>query len=199
MRERKSLKTIYGLLFNSGPAVQMVSIITLYRIITAPLIIIFIFTGHYDVVKWMILASFFTDSIDGYLARKYKARSVLGAKLDSIGDDLTILVSLIGLFKYYPDFLREQAPLLIAMLGIFFIQLGYALYKYKKATSFHTWLAKSAAVLQAAFILSLYFFETVYYPIFYISAGVTIIELIEEIIMVYLLPQWQADVKGLIS
>lgn len=197
MRERKSLKTIYGLLFNSGTAVQLVSLITLYRIVTAPLLLFLTFTGHMDIFKWLLLASFSTDAIDGHLARKYNARSILGAKLDSIGDDLTILVAIIALFNTHFYFISEQVVLFSAMLGFFFLQLAYALYKYKKATSFHTYLAKTAAVLQAAFILSTFFFDTVFYPVFFLAAGVTIIELIEEIIIVRLLPKWEADVKGL--
>ena len=74
--------------------------ITLYRIIAAPFLLVLIFTGQYDIFKWLLGLSFFTDLIDGFLARKYKVASVLGTRLDSIGDDLTVLVGVIAFFAW---------------------------------------------------------------------------------------------------
>lgn len=195
--ERKNIKTIYGLLFKSSPAVRMVNIITLYRIITSPLLIFLIFLDQLNIFKWLLLASFSTDAIDGRLARKYKAVSILGSKLDSIGDDLTVLVGIIALLKTNPEFIKEQAFVMIGLLGLFFIQLSLSLFKYKKLSSFHTYLAKMAAVSQGFFLLSVFFFETIFYPLFYTALVITAFELIEEIILTLLLPKWKNDVKGL--
>jgi len=195
--EKKNLKTIYGLIFKSGHAVRYVNLITLYRVATSPLLLVLAFTNQLDIFKWMLLASFTTDAIDGFLARKYKATSILGAKLDSIGDDLTILVAVIAVFITYPEFFREEKFIILGMLGLFFLQLFYALAKYKRPTSFHTYLAKAAAILQGFSLLSLFFFETIVYSLFYTASIVTSVELIEEIIIVMLLPEWKNDVKGL--
>ncbi len=56
----------------------------------------------------MLIVSFFTDVVNVILTRKFKANSVLGAKLDSIGDDLTILAAVIGLAVAKTDFLKEH-------------------------------------------------------------------------------------------
>ena len=64
-------------------------------------------------------------------------------------------------------------------------------------TGFHTWLAKTAALLQGIFLLLVFFTDQPFMPLFYAAAIITILQLIEEIILVHLLPQWQANVKGL--
>jgi CDP-diacylglycerol--glycerol-3-phosphate 3-phosphatidyltransferase len=45
--------------------------ITGYRMLAAPVLVWLIFTGNLDLFKWMLAISFFTDLIDGYLARRF--------------------------------------------------------------------------------------------------------------------------------
>lgn len=171
--------------------------ITLYRIIAAPFLLILLLNGQYTIFKWLLGVSFFTDLIDGYLARKYNVTSILGTKLDSIGDDLTILVAMIGLFVTKPAFIKQEIILFIILFSLFLVQIIYAYIRYGKMTSFHTYLAKTAAILQGVFLLLVFFTDKPIMPLFYAAAIITILELIEEIILVSLLPEWEANVKGL--
>lgn len=171
--------------------------ITLYRIVTAPLLLVLLFLKQYDLFKWLLAVSFFTDLIDGFLARKYKVTSILGTKLDSIGDDLTVAVAVTGLFVIFPEFIRQQKWVFIILLALFLIQMAYAFTRYGKMTNFHTWLAKTAALLQGIFLLLTFFTGQPYLLLFYTAAIVTMLELIEEIILVYLLPEWKTNVRGL--
>ena len=70
--------------------------ITFYRMISSLLLLYFIISDQPDLFKWFLAISFFTDAIDGFLARYYHVTSIMGAKIDSIGDDLTVLMGLIG-------------------------------------------------------------------------------------------------------
>jgi CDP-diacylglycerol--glycerol-3-phosphate 3-phosphatidyltransferase len=171
--------------------------ITLYRIIAAPYLLILLFTGQYHLFKWLLGVSFFTDLIDGYLARKYKVASILGTRLDSIGDDLTVLVAIVALFVMQPAFIKQEKVIFIILFSVFLLQTVYALIRYKKITSFHTYFAKTAAVLQGLFFLFFFFTDKPYKSLFYAAAIVTILELIEETILVWLLPKWETNVKGL--
>ena len=173
--------------------------ITLYRLVAAPVLIVLAFTRNLDVFKWLLALSFFTDLIDGYLARKFKVTSIAGARLDSVADDLTIAAGMVGLFLFKPEFIREEFLILCIVFGLFFIQLGMALVRYGKITSFHTWLAKTAAILQGTFLILCFFLPQPLYILFYLAAGITAIELIEEIILVLMLPKWKANVKSLYS
>lgn len=178
-------------------AFYLINGITLYRIVTAPLLIVLLFRGEQELFKWLLGVSFFTDLIDGVLARTFKVTSILGTRLDSVGDDLTVLVAILGLGVLQPQFFIEQWTLLLPLGILFLLQTGFALYRYGKITSFHTYLAKLAALAQGVFLLFFFFFETIYYSLFYAAAFITMAELAEEIIIVWLLPQWKSNVRGL--
>ena len=142
-------------------AFYLINCITLYRIVTAPLLIVLLFRGEQELFKWLLGVSFFTDLIDGVLARTFKVTSILGTRLDSVGDDLTVLVAILGLGVLQPRFFIEQWTLLLPLGILFLLQTGFALYRYGKITSFHTYLAKLAALAQGVFLLSFFFFETI--------------------------------------
>ena len=170
--------------------------ITLYRVIAAPFLLILLFTKHYDIFKWLLGVSFFTDLIDGYLARKFKVTSILGTRLDSIGDDLTVLVGLIALFVLKLEFIKQHVIIFIILLVLFLVQTTYAFIRYRKMTNFHTYLAKTAALLQGVFLILIFFSKEPSLILFYAATVVTMLELTEEIILVRMLPQWKANVKG---
>ena len=170
--------------------------ITLYRVIAAPFLLVLLFTKQHEIFKWLLGVSFFTDMIDGYLARKFKVTSILGTKLDSIGDDLTVLVGLIALFVLKLEFIKQHVIIFIILLVLFFVQTTYAFIRYRKMTNFHTYLAKTAALLQGIFLILVFFTEEPILILFYAATIITMLELDEEIILVRMLPHWRANVKG---
>ena len=165
----------------------------------APLVICLAFLHNEDLFKWLLALSFLTDAIDGLLARKYHVTSKKGSRLDSLGDDLTVLAAFIGMLVFKMDFVRQQLLILLILAGLWLLQLILALMRYRRLTSFHTWLAKGAAILQGSFLLLLFFLPSPPLILFYIAAAATGLDLVEEIIMVLLLKEWKADVKGLYS
>ena len=170
--------------------------ITLYRVIAAPFLLALLFTKQYDLFKWLLGVSFFTDLIDGYLARKFKVTSILGTRLDSIGDDLTVLVGLIALFVLKSEFIKQHIIIFVILLVLFLVQTTYAFIRYRKMTNFHTYLAKTAALLQGIFLILVFFTEEPILILFYAATIITMLELAEEIILVRMLPHWRANVKG---
>ena len=174
----------------------IVNVITLYRIIMFPVLLLLIIDQRQDIFKWLIAISFFTDAIDGFLARRFKAVSKFGSMLDSIGDDLTIVVAITGIIIFKPEFLRHEAIPITLLWTLFLLQTILALIRYRRLSSFHTYAAKIAAILEGIFILLLFFDRPVYF-LFRITAIAIAIDLVEEIILVMLLPHWETDVKGL--
>ncbi len=171
--------------------------ITLYRVIAAPFLLALVFTKQYDVFKWLLGVSFFTDFIDGYLARKYKVTSVFGSRLDSIGDDLTVIAAIVGLFVFKPEFIKEELIMIIALGVLYVIQTSLSFFRYGKITSFHTYTAKVAAILQGIFLLLVFFTPEPNKILFYIATVATALDLIEEITLVIVFKKWKANVKGL--
>jgi phosphatidylglycerophosphate synthase len=141
--------------------------------------------------------SFFTDVLDGWLARKYKGTSKLGATLDSIADDLTIIAGIIGVIVLKSEFLKQQMLFIGLLLILFILHLCLAFIRYDKISSFHTYMAKLAALLQGSFLILLFFLPQPVYVSFYVAFFATVIDLAEEIILVLLLPEWETNVKGL--
>lgn len=171
--------------------------ITFYRLIAAPALLFLVIENRLDIFKWFLALSFFTDAIDGYLARRFNVFSLFGSKLDSVADDLTIIVSVIAMFVFKPEMVKQEIMLISFLLILFVVQTILALIRYGKISSFHTYFAKCAAVLQAAFLILLFFLPQPSFILFYFTVIITAIELVEEIILVLILPEWEVNVKGL--
>ena len=148
------------------------------------------------IFKWLLPVSFLSDMVDGYLARRFKVKSILGAKLDSIADDLTVVAGLIGLVVLKPGLIHNEATILIILFVMYVIQTVAALIKYHKLSGFHTYTAKTAAVFQGIFLILVFLLPNIPYGLFFIAAITTAFDLIEEITLVIMLPKWEADVKG---
>ena len=170
--------------------------ITVYRILAVPVLLWLLFSKHHEVFKWMLAISFLTDAVDGYLARRYQVVSMLGARLDSIGDDLTIAVAITGVFMLNFNFILDELIWIVVLVALSLLQVGLAFARYGKMTAFHTYIAKGAAVVQAAFLLCFFFFSQPSYILFYVTAIITGLDLLEEIVLIYLLPVYRLDVKG---
>lgn len=175
----------------------VINAITIYRLVAAPFLIGLIIYQRYDLFKWLLALSFFTDAIDGFLARRFKVTSVLGSRLDSVADDFTVVAAIIAAIVFKAQFLLQELMVIIILLVLFIVQVVSALVRYRKLTSFHTYAAKAATILQGVFFLFLFFLPEPLYPLFYTAVALTAIDLIEEIILVLLLSEWKVNVKGL--
>jgi phosphatidylglycerophosphate synthase len=175
----------------------LVNGITLYRIVAAPVLILLALTGNLDIFKWLLPVSFLTDLLDGTLARELKVTSIFGSKLDSIGDDLSFAAAVVGIFAFKVDFILHNVIIIVSLMGLYLFQTISALVKYGKITSFHTYLAKLAAIFQGCFLVLLFLLPAPLYWLFYTAAILTIIDILEEIIVLIYLPVWESDVKGL--
>ena len=167
-----------------------------YRIAAAPFLIVFILLSDREIFAWLLLISYCTDAIDGFLARKLKITSPRGSQLDSMGDQITLVLGLIGLFVFETSFIKENIILITIAFIPYIIQMIIAYLKYGKATAFHTYLAKLSAMVQSIFILWSLFFSPDY-PLFYIMIGIGLLETFEEIVLIYMYDNWASDVKGI--
>ncbi|HEX6334357.1 MAG TPA: CDP-alcohol phosphatidyltransferase family protein [Flavisolibacter sp.] len=179
------------------PGFYLVNGITLYRLLASFVLLFLVATGREETFKWMLAISFFTDAIDGPLARRFHTVSPAGARLDSIADDLTIVSAIVGMIVFKPSFITEELTLVVILAGLYLVQVFMALARYHKLTSFHTILAKVAAVFQGVFLILLFFLPEPPYILFYAAAVVTILDLVEEMILIWMLPVWQTDVRGI--
>lgn len=166
-----------------------------YRIFAAPILLILLWLDLRLVFTWLLLVSYSTDAIDGYLARKLKITSARGSQLDSFGDQITLIIGLIGLFYFETNFIETNLALILIAFIPYIVQILIAYFKYGKATAFHTYLAKLSAILQSLFILWALFFSPEY-VLFYIMIIIGLLETFEEITLIFMYEKWASDVKG---
>lgn len=167
-----------------------------YRIFAAPFLLALIWLDHQAIFTWLLLISYSTDAVDGYLARKLKITSRRGSQLDSMGDQITLAVGIVGLYYFETDFIKNNLLLIVMAFIPYFFQMFLAYFKYGKATAFHTYLAKLSAVLQGLFILWSLFFNPEY-SLFYIMIVISLLETFEEISLIFMYDEWASDVKGI--
>lgn len=167
-----------------------------YRILAAPFLLILILIDLQLAFTWILLISYCTDAIDGYLARKLKITSPRGSQLDSFGDQVTLIIGLIGLYYFETAFITKNLIIILFAFIPYIIQMLIAYAKYGKATAFHTYLAKLSAIVQSIFILWSLFFNPEY-ALFYVMIIIGILETIEEITLIFMYDQWASDVKGI--
>ena len=109
---------------------------------------------------------------------------------------LTLIAGLLGLWTFERVFILENLVLISIAFLPYILQMIIAFIKYGRATAFHTYLAKTSAILQAVFILWTLFFGPVYW-LFYVMIAVGILETIEEITLIFMYDEWVKDVKGI--
>ncbi len=166
-----------------------------YRILAIPLLAATLIWGSREVFTWLLLISYSTDAIDGQLARRLNLCSARGAQLDSIGDQLTLAAGLVGIWIFETAFVLEYIWPIGLALGLYLLQMGIAYYKYGKTTAFHTYMAKTSALLQGIFVLWALFFGPVTW-LFWTVIVMGVLETVEEITLIFMYDSWVKDVKS---
>jgi CDP-diacylglycerol--glycerol-3-phosphate 3-phosphatidyltransferase len=155
-----------------------------------------IWTGEREWFAWILALAFTTDLVDGQLARWLKKESRIGSILDSYGDTLTILTGLAGSWVFEKTHFLVHWELLTLVLSMHLVQLFLCLWRYGRPSSFHTYSAKVGALVIGCFLIytMMFQFTDVF---FYITMAFLILDALEESILVFLLPEWKNDVKGI--
>ena len=76
---------------------QIPNAITIARMVAAFPLLYFLIEANAQVAFWIAMLAGLSDSIDGYLAKKFDWRTALGGLLDPIADKLLLCVCFIGL------------------------------------------------------------------------------------------------------
>ena len=169
--------------------------ITFSRIIAVPVVIITTFLGLKIVTGIVIFLALCTDMADGYVARHYKMASNAGAKLDSVADVSLFLVSLFSIIWFFTDFFAARWWQLSLIMGLYFFQLIFSFIRFGRVTSFHTYGAKAAAIVEGLFITVCFFYMPLEW-LFYFTLAIALWEQAEEITLMFILPRLRENVKG---
>jgi len=149
-----------------------------------------------DLFRWLLFACLLSDILDGLIARGFYLTSPLGATLDSIADILTMLLGLLGIAVFQRSFVSAHYLPLALVAAFYVAEVAASLFRYGKVSSFHTFLSRIAAYVSGIFFMSLFFWG--YHSwLFYAALGTYALALLEEMVLIYLLPAWRSDVGGI--
>src|SRR5690606_25076377 len=93
------------------------SMVTATRILALPALWILAAQGRTRALAVALAIVISTDFVDGTIARWLDARSDFGSRLDSIADHLLTASVVIWLVWLEPEFIAENARVLVAWLG----------------------------------------------------------------------------------
>lgn len=147
---------------------------------------------------WLVLLALalITDMADGFLARRWRVASELGAKLDSWGD-LGIYLSLpLCAWLLFPHIVRRELFWVATGITAFVVPVLVGLARFRRFTSYHTWGAKLSAVLMGPSLLLL--LADVTAAPFRLVVVLFVLAEIEEVMISFVLPRWRADVPTLV-
>jgi cardiolipin synthase len=95
--EPHSLSKADGYHVNSGMWLTVPNLFTFLRVLMTPYILVELARGEYMIAGWTFGVAAFTDTMDGYIARRFHAESRVGLYLDPIADKLLLSSIYIGL------------------------------------------------------------------------------------------------------
>jgi len=172
------------------------NLISAARIAAAPALAGLALAGNQRLFTWILVPALVSDILDGYLARRFDLTSRLGAVLDSIGDVLLFFVAMFGVATFYPGVLHAHALAGELLVGCWVLEILVALLRYRRLSSFHTYASKAAAYLLGISV-GVLFLGGLPLPLLYAAVAASVAANLEELALIWLLPVWRSDVRGL--
>lgn len=180
-----------GRLFRHVP-----NVLSAARLASTPVLLFLAVTRREDPFTWLLVAAMLSDIADGLIARAFRYTSRLGAQLDSIADLLLLAAAAYGVWVFHPYVVHDYWPVFAAWAVANLVELGAALARYGRPSSFHALTVRLGAYLLGIFIGVLFLFG--FYPwLMYLAVAVSVLGNLEELALIVLLPEWRENVGGL--
>lgn len=171
------------------------NILSLFRITAAPFLLLSGWLEMPDLFFVLFGLMLLSDVLDGFFARILDQTSELGARLDSYGDILTYLSTPLAAWWLWPDIIKEELYYIIAVIIIYILPAFFALAKFGKLASYHTWITKVSAVLMSAGVVMLLGFENAL--LFHVAIYFLVIEMVENIAITIILPKPKSNIHSI--
>ena len=173
--------------------VNLPNLVSLIRILMAPVLIYFAVTQQPDWFMGTLLFAVFTDVLDGFLARTLHQITEMGSHLDSWGDFVIYTTMAACAWILWPDILqREIVYFTVIVLSITLPAIA-GFIKFRMFTSYHTWSVK-LAVFVTVISYVLLFAGLLDWP-FRVAAVFCLYAAVEEIAITLLIHHEHVDVR----
>lgn len=178
-------------------AIHIPNTLSAFRILLAPVLLIVAWYGYHWLFLGLWLFSYFTDVLDGFIARRFGLSSELGAKLDTAADFAIYSASPLAIWWLWPDLMRQEWPFFLAIMLSILLPPVIGFIKFQRMTSYHTLLVKLSIIL-VVFSLVYWFLGGSPWP-FRLVTAVAIIAALEQIAITLMLPEPDVDVRSVIT
>jgi CDP-diacylglycerol--glycerol-3-phosphate 3-phosphatidyltransferase len=103
----------------------------------------------------VLVFAFLTDAVDGFIARRFDQKTLLGAKLDSYADAAIYLTLAGSVFRLWPEIVVHEKLYILFIVASVVAPALAGLLKFRAFPSYHTWLTRFAVVCTAVTTLTL--------------------------------------------
>ena len=173
------------------------NLVSLIRIMIAPVLFVL---ATLDMKNWFLGAlviSGFTDVLDGYLARRLRMITPLGARLDSWGDFVTYGTMAICAWILWPEITQRELIYYVIVVLSLLLPVLVGLIKFGGVSGYHTWSVKIAVFMTLVGYIALYADITT--TIFQFASLLCLVAGIEEILITLALREARTDVRSLLA
>lgn len=176
---------------------RLPNLLSASRLVAAPVLLLLALQGHREAFLWLLAVAFFTDAIDGTLARLTGQASRFGAMLDSWADVAVYAAVAVSMLLLWPELVRREGLAFGAVVASFVVPALVGLVRFRRFTSYHTRLVKLAVAATAAglFLLLL---DLAAWP-FRIAAVLAVLAALEEVAITLVLAEERSNVGSLLE
>jgi cardiolipin synthase (CMP-forming) len=172
------------------------NLLSFYRVIIFPVILYFIIKDKEMLFALFIILNLVTDFLDGFIARKFNLQTEFGARLDSMGDNLTYVLAFAGILVFKTDELRPHLISFLSFLFLSILMVIISLIKFRRFSSFHLYSFKTGGYIKGMFFITLFFYGFIT-PFYYLMITWAILSAIEHITIQLIIPEMRSNIKGL--
>lgn len=174
------------------------NLLSFYRLLAIPFIVWSLFDQNRTLFIILICINLITDILDGLIARTFNLCTEFGARLDSLADISTFLLSISGFWIFEKLFVVEHQFAFVTLFSFYAIPQLVSLIKFKRPTSFHLYSNKIVGYIQGIFIFTFFVFGyNEFY--FYFMIIASCLGDFEVFLLVLLLPKIISNAKSIFS
>jgi len=174
------------------------NLLSFYRLLAIPFIIWSLFEENRTLFITLICINLITDILDGLIARTFNICTEFGARLDSLADISTFLLSISGFWIFEKTFVIEHQFAFLTLFCFYVFPQLFSIIKFKRPTSFHLYSNKIVGYIQGIFIFTFFVFGYNQFY-FYFMIIASCIGDSEVLLLVILLPKTISNAKSLIT
>ena len=146
----------------------------------------------------LVVTGLFSDIFDGVVARRWKCDTAAVRLCDSLADIVFYVGCGAALWMQSPQLVRRFSLQIAAMLALETLCIGFALVKFGRPPSYHSYLAKIwGLTLAAAIVLSFTALDTTAADVaWWVCSALGALACLEGIAISLIMPEWRHDLKS---